>query len=148
MRKLGYIYTVLWRKSHSFSRLQFRLGTSKIRGQPPTGKPTEKKTITIPQASHNNYHLTLIDTQTRRRQTNTSTKEHTGAPETTGVEIASGHTHSSVSDNESDNAAMTETKKRVPQRTISETENNESRLESATLNLNKNHRMLYIPIKI
>ena len=129
-------------KVRSISRLRFRLGTSEGRGKPLTGKPTKKKTFKVTQGSRNNYDFTLTDTQSRGRQINTSTEEHSSVPETNGAGIEPNHTHSSVSDNKSDNAAMTETKKTLPKTTLPKTENDEIRLLSATLNLNKNHRML------
>ena len=48
--------------------------------------------------------------------------------------------------NQSEDTAMTRTKEPVPKRTIRKTENHEILLLTATLNLNKIHRLLNIPL--
>ena len=82
------------------------------------------------------------DSHYGRRPINTSTDERTSVPATIEPEIEAGHTLTSVNENKNDKPTMTKRTKSVTQKPKQKTKKYENRQLTATLNLNKNHRML------
>ena len=99
------------------------------------------------QASHNRHHFTRNNSRSWRELINTPLEERISVTSAIWAENESSHTQLSVSENQNENTTMTQRKTSVNQKTARKAEKYESRILTTTLKLNKNHRILYIPLQ-